>query len=401
MATTSITTAETAIATKWEKKLQSMFEGRLVLNKYADVQNVTRGEAGTITFNRVLEPAKKTTTTNYGTATAAASAKALYTDKVTVTPQKQEDYFGFDDGTDLLAFIAKGDWEKPVMTQMKKSCEAYFHKNITAQQGLRYRADKNTSYQVSGTATGGSTTTLTETTVLAGASNVWQNYFLTITGQGGRNFGITRKVTSSAAGVLTVPAFPQAIASSPASKFWLAGNTGITSATVLTPEIIADVSLAHEILGTPSFGGGFDYVMFLASFAKRDLMNSDTFIQSGINSEPSRFGDYSVMHFYDHEFVIGSELARENTAATLDDAGPVFLSPSFGKGALTIMPWGQGSGDFGVEWHVVDKADRTDLTSNTRFLSWKTHWAGAVLNATHCINVLHGANTAGMNFLVD
>ena len=403
MASTSTTDAAAAIQTIWDKEVAPTFKQFTILEKYANTKGFSKGVGDTWVKDRIVYPAKVSGTTAYGALKTFSDANALSVDKLTVSPVKLEDYFSFDDGVDLLSFITGGQWIEPVKIQMARGLDAYFLSNVIMLQGMRFRVDRNPTYQFGFTATSGSTTTAVNTTLLNAADNFYVGANVTGTARTGRNYGLTKKVTSSvqSTGTITMGAFPQAIASS--SSMWLSLNTGISSSTLLDTTALFDASLLHKRLGTPAYGNEFKYVLFADSFVERDLMRDTVWQNSGQYAEPGRFGKYEVMRIGAHEVVVASELRREDTsgaATTAIGSSTVFLSPSIGKGAFSMIPWGQGEGAFGVKWYVVDQPDSGNLTASKRAVSWKAHAGAVVEDSTSCIILAHGATTNGLGVIV-
>lgn len=389
MTQTTTTTYSSAIMTKWEKKLLAVAEGMLLVDKFATNRIMGRGEGGTLKLNRLLRPSKVTSATSEGTLITPASAKALTSNYIELQPEFWGDTFEFTDKVDIVSFISDADNRHVIANQMARSLD-YQGMKILAQQGMRHRIDKDATYQVSGTADSGSTTTLVDD-ALDQIDDFWNGGYLTITNPGGPNYDVTQKVTDFATSgdIVTTAAFNQA--QTTASNYRMTVGTGLGASDKMSITGLLDVSGLHRKLETPKFKGSTLHC-FMDAAQERDLWDDSTFLNSAIYDDSERFENYRVGRWLDIEFMVSSEMYREDVDGTENQStGVVYVAPIFGRDSYSIIRWGMGQGDFGVEWHYVDTPDSQNLRLGAKWISWNSHWAGKVMRATSIINLMTGA----------
>lgn len=391
MTQTTTTTYASAIRTKWETKLLEVAEGMLLVDKFATNKIMGRGEGGTLKLNRLLRPPKVTSATSEGTLITPSSAKALTSNVVNLTPEFWGDTFEFTDKVDITSFISDADNRHVIAGQLARSLD-YQGMKILATQAMRHRIDKDATYQVSGTADSGSTTTLVDD-ALTQADDAWNGGFLTITNPGGPNYDATQKVSDFVASsdTVTTDAFNHAHTTS--SNYRMTVGTGIVASDKMSITGLLDVSGLHRKLETQKFKGA-TLRCFMDAAQERDLWDDTTFLNSAIYDDSDRFENYRVGRWLDIEFMVSSEMYREDVDGTENQAtGVVYVAPIFGANSYSIVRWGMGVGDFGVEWHYVDTPDSQNLRLGAKWISWNSHWAGKVMRATSIINLMTGATS--------
>lgn len=389
---TNTTTYASTIKTKWQLELLKSAEGYLVADKFANTQVMGRGEGGTLVLNRLLRPAKQTTSSSAGYLYDYDDAKALTSNKIEVTPTLWGDSFGFTDVEDIQSFITMPQNREIIARQMAQSFDYQVMKAL-ATGSMRHRIDKDTSYQVSGTATSGTTTTLVNTGALAEADSAWVGGYLTIVNPGGANYDIAAIVTASdqSSTNVTVGTQPQAYGST--SKYRLTVGTGIAATDKMTVTGLLDVSALHRKLQTPKFKGGI-YRMFMDAAQERDIWDDTIFTDTAKYDDSERYASYSVGRWLDIEFLVSSEMYREDVNGTENQAtGVVYVAPIFGADSYSVVRWGMGQGDFGAQFIVVDQPDSGNLRSGMKWLSWKAYFAAKVLRATSSIGLMTGATS--------
>lgn len=393
MASTTTTTYASTIRTKWLTELLKTATGRFVFDKFANTEVMGRGEGGTLIMNKILRPAKQTSAGTLGTLVAPASAKALTSNKIELTPQLFQDVFQFDDGVTFESFIKSSQNKDVIALQMKRSLE-YQVSKLLAQNSMRHRIDKDASFQVSGTATSGTTTTVVNTGALAEANDYWNGGVVTIVNPDGANYDIAAKVADSvqASTNVVVAAQPQAYGSS--SKYRLTVGTGLVATDVLTTSGIWDVLGLHMKLETEKFDDGY-FRMFIDAAQYRDLVNDTLWSDSAKYDDSGRFKGYFVARWAGVELIVGTEIFREDADGTENQAtGAVYCSPIIGKNAYNLVSWGGGgNGKFNVEWIITDGSDSQNLLKNASWIGWKSFWAGKVTRATSSIILMTGATS--------
>jgi hypothetical protein len=355
-------------------------------------------------YNRILRPSLVTAASTAGVAgiTGYASAKALYSNKLSVTPALFQDVFGIDDDAGIQSFIGNAQIKDTIANQMAISLD-YQAMKMLATQGFRHRIDADTTYTKSGTCTSGSTTTMVDSgapfsTTDFGSST--PTCYAGITNPDGPNYDHPwKKCTTVSTTTLTTAAFPQANSSS--SKYRAVGSKGIVATDILTISGIWDVLGLHDKLETENFSDGY-YRMFADAAQHRDLLKDDYYIKSVEYDNSDALKGYRVARIAGVEILISSNLYREDEDTVeyghggAGTTGICYVAPIFGKDAFALTPWGTGSGEFGVEWIITDTSDSGNLLKNVTFIGWKSYWGGSVLRSTSVINLLTGATSQGV-----
>lgn len=399
MASTTVTNVAAAIDTILPRVLQPMVEDYLVVSKYAQTEPIQKGEGDRYYLTRLLRPAMVTSTTSAGTMLAGSdsSVKSLVANRKEVTPQIITDAYGFEDTVDILSWLKNPDFLKAIAQSWAASMDRYYLRNILSIEGTRFRNDWDPTYQFTGTASGGTTSTLIAA-ALSGADDLYNNWTLGVTGVSSQNYGIAKRITDFVASTDTATiAFPQAPDST--TKFLVTGNTNLASSSVITTTSIAKLIAQAEQLHVPAYSAQAKLVGFLHSLQKLDLIQDSVWQDTATAHMGGNFKNYEVNRWYDCEFVLSTHLRREDTSAAASDTGALFVSPFLGGGAFKMMPWGHGSGAFGAKLHVVDQPDSYNLHSGKRFLTWKSYAAGIVPNCNFAPTLITGATTSGLELL--
>jgi len=397
LAATTKTNVTSTVRTKYETKILDMVKGMLVAPKFCKPRSVESGGGDTVRVNRMLRTAKVTSVSTSGTRIAGSSAKAFYTNYKEYSMENWGDSFGLDEDVPVTSFLKKPDFQENVANQMSRSLEYQAIKKIST-QCLRHRIDKDANYQVTGTADSGSTTTLVDDALDFGTDDYWNGGYLTITGPEGANFDIGTVVTDSAEGSDTVTVGTQGQAYASSSKYSLTKGTALAATDILTTDALLDVSARHELLETPTWNNG-QYRAFMHAAQHRDLWADTTFVNSAIYDNSGRFKTLKVGRWFDIEFLVSSELYREDVDGTENQAtGIVYVMPIFGNDAYTIISFANpgGSGKFSVKFMYVDQPDSENLRLSETYMSWKGMWAGGVDYATRCIGLMTGATSMGL-----
>jgi len=139
--------------------------------------------------------------------------------------------------------------------------------------------------------------------------------------------------------------------------------------------------------------------LILHSAQKADIWTDTGFTNSATYDDSGRFKNYSIIRWLDNEFMVSSEIYREDADGTENQAsGVVHVAPFFGKNAYSVIRFGnQGAGSkFGVEFIPVVDADSQNLRKSAKWLSWKGNFACGVTRATSCIGLMTGATDLGI-----
>jgi hypothetical protein len=276
---------------------------------------------------------------------------------------------------------------------------------------LRHRIDlADTTHQITGTATSGTTSGLADT-AKSFSANDFQGGYICVTNPGGPNYDIARQITSNTGsstynfvlgesyGGFTGDTWPQAPTTS--SKYRAVVGTAIATSDKMTTVGLMDVQALHNKLQTVRFPGGL-LRGFITTEQERDLMDDTSWLNSAIY-DTNRLGNYGIARWAGVELMIGSEVFRESVAGVAYDGstaayGLVHVAPIFGADSYSILHWGNGTGDFGVEFLYKQGADSGDLLNAFSTIGWKALWAGEVLRATSVIGLMTGAT--GIDLLV-
>lgn len=390
-----------ASRTRWETNLLKIAMGKLVASKFARTEAVQKGD-GTIQFSRFLRPATVTSAITEGVTYGIADAKQLTLNKLTVTPAMWGDVYAFSDRTDPLTFISKQQGQEVIAGVMALSLEKELLRLIST-RGLRHRIDAaDTTHQVSGTASGGSTTTLADTTGLSGYSDDdWNGGFLCGTAPTGPNYDICRQITDYANSGDTATfteAFPQANTTS--TKYRATVGTALAASDKLTTIGLMDVQALHNKLQTVRFAGGV-LRGFIDAAQERDLLDDTSWLAHAVydGAGNNTLNNYGIARWCGIELMIGSEIHRETTAGAASATGDVYVAPIFGADSYSVLHWGNGgTGDFGVQFMYKSDPDSADLLNSFTSIGWKALWAGEVLRATSVIGLMTGATS--QNILV-
>ncbi len=396
MAATTTTTYASTIQTIWEKELLKVAEGYLIADKFANTSMVGKGEGNTVRVNRILRPANVTSAATSGTLIAPASAKALTSNHIDFTMENWGDSFGFNEDVDVQSFVSDPKNRAVIGNSMARTLDYQVMKKM-ATQCLRHRVDNDTTYEVSGTADSGSTTTLVDD-ALDQADDAWNGGFACMTGPEGEGYDVCTKVSDFVASsdTLTVAAHTKALSST--SKYHLTVGTGIVAGDKLSSDSLLRVSAMHELLETEKFGGG-TFRAFIDSAQHADLWTDDDFKNSAIYDQAERFGTFKLVKWFDIEFMITSQLYRESVAGVeAAGTGAVHVGLVFGNNSYTVIRYGNpgGQGKFAVKFYVVDTPDSQNLRNSAKWLSWKGFWAGGVTRATSIIGLMTGATSQNL-----
>jgi N4-gp56 family major capsid protein len=175
-------------------------------------------------------------------------------------------------------------------------------------------------------------------------------------------------------------------------------GTGIAATDVLTTGALLDVAARHELFQTERFNGGL-FRMFMHAGQHRDLWDDTTFINSAIYDASDRFRTYRLGRWFDIEFLVSSEVYREDVDGTENQStGVVYVSPVFGRNSHSVFTFANpgGSGKFGTKFLIVDTPDTSNLRLSRRYISWKGMYAAGVTRATSVIDLMTGATDIGI-----
>ena len=391
MTTTTQSTLSSAIQTKFERRLKEKAKGRGVLEKFAKIRTVAKGEGKTVRLNQILRLDKVTSAHTEGA--TISSPKAFTSDYREATVTQYADAVEFSDLAKLNSIVSDDDFMSEVADQVVRSREYYLHK-LLAQGGLRHRVDNDSTYEVNGTADSGTTTTLVDD-ALTQADNFFgtdtSNFgFVTIVNPGAPNYDMTSKVTDFVASSDTATvSFPQAISSS--CKYHMVIPTGIVSTDKLTIAAITRVAGLLELLQAKKFNGGiFRAVIHPGQHA--DLYSDTTYQNIMIYDKSEAIGDYTLFRLLNFEHLVSDEIYREDEDGSENQStGVSHVAQYFGADAYSFIKWGADGDTFGVNTFIINQPDSGNLVNSKSWFSWKCSFAGLVDRATNIVGLMTGA----------
>lgn len=407
MAATTKANYTSTVRTLHLQKLLKTAAGKMVLTKFANSKSIKGGSGDAVRVSRLLRPAKQTSEATMGTLITAANAKNLAANHRDFWLENWGDSFGFNEDVSVASWIQDPDNRETIATQMVQSLEYQIGKKMST-QGMRWRIDKDANYQLSGACTTGHATTLISTGLDEGTDDFWKGGYTTITNAAGPNYDICFNVSGFAeasdaattvianVGAIGTATPPQSFTTS--SKFLITVGTGLIATDILTTDALLDVTGLHELLETEKFAGGI-YRAIIHAGQHRDLWTDTTFKNSAIYDKSERFERYQLGRWFDIEFLVASEIYREDADGTENQAtGAVHVAPIFGKNSYSIFSFANpgGDGKFSVRFDIVDTPDSGNLRNSAKFISWKGFWAGGVTRATSMIDLMTGATAQGI-----
>lgn len=393
--TDAATSYVSAIITKHKKELLKVASGRLGIARFAVKHYERAGEDGTVKWNKILRLAKITSArTNEYDMFGHASAGSLTANYIDSSPVTYENSIGFTDKVDIVSWIKNADNRKVIANQVARTTEYFTNKEI-ATHSFRHRIDNDSTYENSFTAAATPTTTSMNTD-LTDANDTYNGGIVCFTTPGGAAYDEATPVTDfvQSNGVVTMTALHNAPTTSSSGR--ISVSTGIVATDKLTTTGLIRVSALHEKLETEKFGGGV-YRMMIDSEQHADLWSDTTFLNSAIYDSSERFKSLRVGRWFDIEFMVNSELYREDEDGTENQAsGIAHVTPCFGANAFAAIHWGDGDPIFGINIFPVMDPDSNNLTGSRRWISWKGFFNVQVLRSTSIICLVTGATDLGI-----
>ena len=398
MAATTVANVAGSIPIKWRLEMLKTADGYLVADKFANTEVESEPTGNTVRINRVLRPAKTTSALTAGTLITAGDATNLLTNYIDLTPEVWGASFGFDEDVSLQSILSKKSIRDAVSNHMARTLDYQIMKKMST-QGFRYRNDGDSTYYTNGPVdTSGTTLTALSGSEMAEIDNFWDGGYVTITNPAGPGYDQTAKVASFAnSGDLLTHAGYTVIPTT-ASRYSVTVGTNIAATDVLTAANVLKMAAFHEKFQTQKFENG-TIRAFLSPDQKADLWTDTGFTDSATYDDSGRFRNYSIIRWLGNEFMISSEIYREDVNGTENQSsGVVYVAPFFGANSYSVIRFGnKGAGSkFGVEFIPVENADSGNLQKSETFLSWKGNFASKVTRATSCIGLMTGATDQGI-----
>lgn len=372
--------------------------GNRVLEKFATTKAMMSGDGNTLTFNRQLRVAKKTTADTEGTMYGYTDGKALLSNSVSVTPTKYGDSFPFSEERNIDSFITDAANKETIADQITRSNE-YLTMKVLAQGGIRHRIDNDGTYQFNvAVTTANSAGTSLISTSLTQIDDFWNGGYATIYNPNGPGYDETSAITDFTASSDTAAVtFSNGLTTD--SKARLVVGTGIAASDKLTTSGILLVNALHRVFKTEPFTEGGRLRGVINAAQEYDLWSDTAWADTAKYDDSGRYRNYQLVRWLGIDFLITDEPYREDVDGTENQAsGVVHVSPIFGAKAFSVVNWFPGgSGAYGIKWEYKDGPDSMDLRNAFNAISWKTRWGGIVTRATSVVNLLTGATDIGVN----
>lgn len=394
--TTTLSSAEKIL---YQEEILDKAKSRLIFDRYAYTKPIGRGDGGTYRIQKLLRQPVQTTADTEGYLYGYADAKKFTSESIDLTPENWGDSFVFSRKVPITVFLGDEEYQAEIANQMARTLDRRVAE-IIATRSLRWRIDKDATYMKSGTVGATVTSASSFYSNLTDGNDTYNGGVLAFTNPESAAYDEARKITDfvQSDGVFTTTAFQNAPTAS-ASKFLATAGTGIASSDKLTTDGLLDVRALHSELETEPFDGN-TLQMFIHTANERDLWDDTTWENTAIYDDSGRFANYQLVRWCGLNMHISSNIYREDANGTenLDD-GDVYCLPVIGRKAYALMRWGQGMGDFGVDWEYKDSADTSDLRNKFRAISWDSHFACDVTRATSVVTLLCGATGIGVSIL--
>jgi hypothetical protein len=397
LSTTNASAVTTAITTKIQKKLLDKNVGDWHWTEWGQKTGPVEVGHDTVRKNKIIQPADMTSSMSEGAQYSDFTAKALKTEKVEASFEQMADLFEFTDRVDLLSLVDRDDMIEEIAKQYKRSLSRDVCVHV-ATNCLRHRQDNDSTYEVTGTADSGSTTTLVDD-ALTQNDDAWNGGFLTITNPTGTNYDVTRKVSdfANSGDTVTCAAFNHAIDST--SKYKLTVGTGIAATDVFTIAGLIRVRGSMGKMQIPKFDDG-TYIFPIDSEITADIWSDTTFSNTAIYDDSKRYKKYDVGRWLDVVFPLCEQIHREDVDGTANWASGVVRVPvCLGKNMYDVLHWGNAKGRgndalkraFSVNVYLIDKPDSVNVAATKWWVSWKANYAKMVNRATAGIGLMCGA----------
>lgn len=394
MATTNTTTYASTIQTIWKKKLLAIAMGKLVIDKWANKEGIEMKGGKTIRVNRVLRPARQTSARSNTNMIPGddSTIRALTSNYIDFTPEVWQSGYAVDDDVDVYSFINDAKNQEVIGNEFARTHEYQLIKKL-ANQGMWYRIDGDSTYQLALTPSAADATTLTAA-ALSQADDAWIGAQACPYMPSAPAYDEAATVTDSDQSSTNVSvAFTNT--PSTASKFFITAKTGIVAGDKMTTAGLLAVAGFHEHLETPKFDSGT--LRGVISSGQHADLHADSDWKAYVQYDRSKVVEnYKPLRWFDQELLVASEIHRTDADNTENTAGAVHHALIFGKDSYSAFHFGMGSGTYGVEWNLIDKPDTYDVYGNKKFITYKSRWAGGVTRATSCISLLTGATAVGL-----
>jgi len=393
LAATTMTTLDSAIQTKFVKKLLEKVKGKMAFPKFASNRKMEQGAGDTVRFNRVRRIPRQTTF-NLSEDSTSVTEQGLTTDYIEATIGFVGDSLKSTRAAQITSILQDSAYMDEVSDQITRTMEYLGLKEIS-RYSIKHRVDNDTTYEANANVTTATSTTVAVSTDLTQSDNHWGESttkvgYLVGTNPEGANYGIARLCTDFVASsdTLTTTAFPQNNTTD--TDFHLTRGTALAATDVMTTTAIARVAGIHEVFQSKKFGGG-TLRGFIDPQQMADLYNDTTFTTIMKYVEGMKqLGQYKVFRVFGVEFVVLPDTYREDVDGTENAAGLVHNAPIFGADTYNITKWETGQDDYGVKVNFIQKPDSGNYWGLVWWLNWHAKCAIATLEACNIVTLMTG-----------
>ena len=400
MSTATTTSTLTALMkTYYDKLLLETARPKMVLEQFADhSRDIPQHEGQTISFERYVPLDVVTTTTAEGQNPDYVELEAM---RFEATLEKYANSVRITEELDLTAICQPlENAVKELGYNMGQSINRLYRKAL-AMYLYPMRVDNSSTYAVSCTATGATTSTLTDSSNLTQADHFWCDGTVVITsGQNKGTAGHITAMTNSTDTITFSPAHKEACDTG--DTFRVVNSTGITSSNVVTCAAVERAVAFLKYQNAPTFDGKY-YIGIISPFVSYDFMQDSAWVNAHMyandtalfSGEIGRWGGVRWVEDTDP----WTEDATDGTAYNSHDrgfgkyaaGGAVNHTPIFGRHAFA------GVRIEGVPDKLIIKKPGPQDTSNYinaySMVSWRVYFTAVVLNSLFGVTLVSGAST--------
>lgn len=395
MAVTTISDLESAVQTKFIKKLLGKIEGKDGFTKFASSGKMERGAGDTVRWNRLLRLARQTSY-NLTEESVSITEKEFVSNKVEASIGYMGDAVKLTKAAKITSIVEDESYSDEVADQILRSREYVGLKEIS-RYGLQHRVDFDTTYEKDVTVTTATSTTAWASTSLTEADNFWGESttkvgYCCATNPEAANYDNSSLNTDFATSgdVVTTLAFPQN--NSTSTKMHIVRGTGIVATDVMTTAALLRVAGIGEHMQWKRFTGGI-YRGFIDPAQHADLYGDSVFTTIMQNVEGLKeLGRYRVFRVYGIELMVVPDVFREDADGTENaSTGAIHNAPIFGAESYNITRWSDGDGKFGVNTEFITKSDSGNIFGYVWWIVWNSMSAVKTLRATNICVLKTGA----------
>ena len=400
MAQTNVTTLDSAIQTKFIKKVLDGVKGEIAFPRFASTLAMERGGGDTVRWNRIRRIPRQTSF-NLSENSSTTTPKALTTDKIEASIGYVGDSLSGTTASKFTSILEDKAYQDAVKDQIIRTFEYLGLKQISL-YSMHHRVDNDSTYEVNADATSAGATTTAISTDLTQSDDHWgtsaaAHGYIVQTNPEAPNYGMAALVTdfTASSDTCTVATWPQVNTTD--SNFHLVRGTAIAATDVISVAALARVAGAHTKFQTKRFKGGI-LRGYITPEQEADLVQDSTYTAIRQYVEGLKeLGRYRVVRIHGIELIVVPDGYREDVDGTENASGTVFNTPIFGRDTYNITKWNNGADEFGVKFDFVGKqADSGNYWRLNWWINWHAMCAIATLDACGIVNLMTGATAMPM-----